>query len=124
MIFIAINGIISSYLVAQGSVYISGVISIPFNIFVIGAIVVGSITSSYIMVIGTLIAYIFQLLFQVPYLIKQGYNHSFKIDIKDKNIRQIIYLAVPVFSGSYVSQINTIVNRTLASTLSREYNST
>lgn len=119
MIFIAINGIISSYLVAQGNVYISGVISIPFNIFVIGSIIVGSITNSYIMVIGTLIAYIFQLLFQVPYLIKQGYNHSFKIDIKDKNIRQIIYLAVPVFFGSYVSQINTIVNRTLASTLTK-----
>lgn len=119
MIFIAVNGIISSYLVAKGNVYISGMISIPFNIFIIAAIIIGSFTNSYVMVIGTLIAYICQLLFQIPYLIKQGYNYSFKIDIKDKNIKKIIYLAIPVFLGSYVSQINTVVNRTLASTLTK-----
>ncbi len=39
------------------------------------------------------------------------------ISLKDENIRQILYLVVPVFLGSYVNQINTVVNRTLASTL-------
>ena len=119
MIFIATNGLISSYLVAKGNVYISGLISIPFNIFVIGAIVIGSFTSSYIMVIGTLVAYIAQLLFQIPYLVKRGYRYSFKINLKDENIKQILLLVIPVFLGSYVNQINAIVNRTLASTLGK-----
>ena len=117
MIFIATNGLISSYLVANGKFYISGLVTIPFNIFCIISIIVGSLTNSKIMVIGTLIAYIAQLLFQIPFLLKTGYKHNLKINLKDENIKKILYLIVPVFLGSYVNQINAVVNRTLASTL-------
>ena len=117
MIFIATNGLISSYLVANGKFYISGLVTIPFNIFCIISIIIGSLTNSKIMVIGTLIAYIAQLLFQIPFLLKTGYKHNLKVNLKDKNIKRILYLIVPVFLGSYVNQINAVVNRTLASTL-------
>ena len=117
MIFIATNGLISSYLVANGKFYISGLVTIPFNIFCIISIIIGSLTNSKIMVIGTLIAYIAQLLFQIPFLLKTGYKHNLKVNLKDENIKKILYLIVPVFLGSYVNQINAVVNRTLASTL-------
>ena len=117
MVFIAINGLISSYLVASGNVYISGAITIPFNIFVIIAIIFASVTESYVMVYGTLIAYIAQLLFQLPLLIKKGYKHRLTVNLRDENIRQILFLVIPVFIGSYINQINAVVNRTLASTL-------
>ena len=117
MIFIATNGLISSYLVANGKFYISGLVTIPFNIFCIISIIIGSLTNSKIMVIGTLIAYIAQLLFQIPFLLKTGYKHNLKINLKDENIKKILYLIIPVFLGSYVNQINAVVNRTLASTL-------
>ena len=117
MLFIAANDLISSFLVASGNVYISGLVSIPFNIVGIGVIFLGSITNSYVMVYGTLFAYIAQLLFQIPFLLKKGYKHKLILDLKDENIRQILYLVLPVFFGSYVNQINTVVNRTLASNL-------
>ena len=117
MVFIAINGLVSSYLVASGNVYISGSITIPFNIFVIIAIIFASVTESYVMVYGTLIAYIAQLLFQLPLLIKKGYKHRLTVNLRDENIRQILFLVIPVFIGSYINQINAVVNRTLASTL-------
>ena len=117
MVFIAINGLVSSYLVASGNVYISGAITIPFNIFVIIAIIFASVTESYVMVYGTLIAYIAQLLFQLPLLIKKGYKHRLTVNLRDENIRQILFLVIPVFIGSYINQINAVVNRTLASTL-------
>ena len=117
MIFIAVNGLISSYLLASGDSYISGLVTIPFNILVIVAILIGTVTNSYVMVAGTLIAYIGQLLFQLPRLMKTGYKHSFKVNLKDENIKSILYLVVPVFFGSYINQINAVVNRTLASTL-------
>ena len=69
------------------------------------------------MVYGTLIAYIAQLLFQLPLLIKKGYKHRLIVNIKDENIRQILFLIIPVFLGSYINQINAVVNRTLSSTL-------
>ena len=117
MVFIAINGLVSSYLVASGNVYISGAITIPFNIFVIIAIIFASVTESYVMVYGTLIVYIAQLLFQLPLLIKKGYKHRLTVNLRDENIRQILFLVIPVFIGSYINQINAVVNRTLASTL-------
>lgn len=117
MIFIAANGLISSYLLASGDSYISGLVTIPFNILVIIAIIIGSMTNSYIMVYGTLFAYIGQLLFQIPRLLKRGYKHTLKVNIKDENIKSILYLVIPVFLGSYINQINAVVNRTLASTL-------
>ena len=117
MVFIAINGLVSSYLVASGNVYISGAITIPFNICVIIAIIFASVTESYVMVYGTLIAYIVQLLFQLPLLIKKGYKHRLTVNLRDENIRQILFLVIPVFIGSYINQINAVVNRTLASTL-------
>lgn len=117
MIFIAINGLISSYLLASGDSYISGLVTIPFNILVIIAILIGTMTNSYAMVWGTLFAYVGQLLFQIPRLIKSGYKHSFKLNIKDENIKSILLLVIPVFLGSYINQINAVVNRTLASTL-------
>ena len=69
------------------------------------------------MVYGTLIAYIAQLLFQLPLLIKKGYKHRLTVNLRDENIRQILFLVIPVFIGSYINQINAVVNRTLASTL-------
>ena len=65
----------------------------------------------------TLFAYMAQLIFQIPFLKKTGYKHNLKVDVKDNNVRNIIYLIIPVFLGSYVDQINNVINRTLASTL-------
>ncbi|MCR1848655.1 murein biosynthesis integral membrane protein MurJ [Paeniclostridium sordellii] len=117
IMFIAANGLVSSYLLANGRFYISGIVSIPFNIICILAIIVGSFTNSYTMVWITLFAYMAQLIFQIPFLKKTGYKHNLKVDVKDNNVRNIIYLIIPVFLGSYVDQINNVINRTLASTL-------
>lgn len=117
MIFIATNGLISSYLVASGNVYISGLVTIPFNIIVIISIIIGSMINSYFMIFGTLIAYIGQLLFQIVMLSRTGYKHKLSINFKDENIKNILYLVIPVFFGSSIGQINAVINRTLASTL-------
>ncbi len=117
IVFIAINGLVSSYLLANEKFYISGLVTIPFNIICIIAIIIGSYTNSYIMVWITLLAYIAQLIFQIPFLIKSGYKYSLRIDFKDENVKKIICLVLPVFLGSYVNQINSVINRTLASTL-------
>ena len=117
IMFIAANGLVSSYLLSNGRFYISGIVSIPFNIICILAIIVGSFTNSYTMVWITLFAYMAQLIFQIPFLKKTGYKHNLKVDVKDNNVRNIIYLIIPVFLGSYVDQINNVINRTLASTL-------
>jgi putative peptidoglycan lipid II flippase len=45
-----------------------------------------------------------------------GYKFSFKLEISD-NIKNVFYLAVPVFVGSMAGQINLLVDKTIASRL-------
>lgn len=53
----------------------------------------------------------------LPFIIKKQYKHSFRINIKDENIRKIFYIALPIIIGSSISTINSIVDRTIATTL-------
>ncbi len=58
-----------------------------------------------------------QFLFQVPVSYHDGYRYKFYIDLKDKYIKKTLILVIPVFIGVGVNQLNTVVDRTLASTL-------
>ena len=69
------------------------------------------------MIWGTLIGIATEFLFQFPFAIKSGYKYQPYINIKDKYIKKMSWLIGPVLIGVAVNQINTMVDRTLASTL-------
>lgn len=116
-IFLVLSNIITAYLQSRENFVIPGLIGLPFNIIIIISMIISSKTSIYILPIGTLIAISSQLLFQLPFAYKEQYKYYFKIDLKDKNLVKLIYLIAPVFIGATVNQVNSIVDRTLASTL-------
>ena len=58
-----------------------------------------------------------QFLIQVPAIKHQGYKYSLDIDLKDPYLRKALFLVIPVLIGSAVHQLNTIVDKTLASSL-------
>lgn len=72
----------------------------------------------YILVWGTLVGNIFQVLFYIPWVVKTGLlkrkNVSFR---EDEHIRKILILVVPIFIGEAANEINTIVDRSLVSGL-------
>lgn len=118
IVFIGASNIITAYLQAKNNFIIPGIISLPYNIIIIVSIIL-SIKYGYdTMVWGTLAGIASQFLFQIPFAIKKGYKYSFNIDIKDKYIKRTIWMLGPVFIGVAASQINAIIDRTLASGLS------
>lgn len=117
MLFLAINSIQSAYLQANDKFYISAASTIPFNIICILAIIIGANSNAYTMVYITLFAYIAQMIFQFIFVKNDGYKYKLHINLADKNIHKLLYLVIPVFIGSYVDQINTMINRSLASTI-------
>jgi putative peptidoglycan lipid II flippase len=117
MLFLAINSIQSAYLQANNKFYISAASTIPFNIICIIAIIIGANSNAYTMVYITLFAYIAQMIFQFIFVKNDGYKYKLHINLGDKNIHKLLYLVIPVFIGSYVDQINTMINRSLASTI-------
>lgn len=87
--------------------------SIPVIIFIsLGAKgeIVGLIT---VVVIGTAL----QVIFQIPWLLKKGFRFSLKVDFYDPRLKRMLYLIIPILIGSGVSQINTLVDRNMASGL-------
>lgn len=117
VIFIGLSNIMTSWLQISGSFTIPGMIGFPYNIFIIGAIILSSNGNTSIMAIGTLIGIASQFLFQLPFAIKNGYKYKLYINITDEYIKKMIWLIVPVFIGVGVNQMNAIVDRSLASTL-------
>ncbi|GAA0861364.1 murein biosynthesis integral membrane protein MurJ [Paraclostridium tenue] len=117
VIFIGLSNIMTSWLQINGKFTIPGMIGFPFNIFIILGIFLSSKGNIEIMAIGTLIGLASQFLFQLPFAIKHGYKYKPYINIKDKYIKKMIWLIIPVFIGVGVNQINAVIDRSLASTL-------
>ena len=116
-VFIGLNNILSSWLQIKENFIIPGIIGIPYNLIIILFIIISSKNNVYIMVIGTIIATIVQFIIQFFSSYKTGFRYSIYLNLKDKNIKKMISLIVPVFIGVGVAQLNTVVDKSLASTL-------
>jgi putative peptidoglycan lipid II flippase len=91
--------------------------SLPFNLTVIASVILGSIFGNIILAIGSLLAIIFQLLFLLIPVIKNKYKYKFIFNLRNKNLKKMIYLSIPVILGTSVNQINRLVDRTIASSI-------
>ncbi|UPA31296.1 murein biosynthesis integral membrane protein MurJ [Terrisporobacter glycolicus] len=117
IVFIALMYMMTSYLQTKGNFVIPGFVSIPKNIITIGSIILSIKYGAYVMVWGTLIGTISQLLLLIPFAVRSGYKFQPYINFKEPYIKKMMLLIGPVFIGVAVNQINAMVDRTLASTL-------
>ncbi|MBC6003806.1 MAG: murein biosynthesis integral membrane protein MurJ [Paeniclostridium sordellii] len=118
IIFIGLSNIMTAYLQIQGDFAIPGMIGFPNNVIIIVSIIISALTKNInILAIGGLLGMVSQFLFQVPFAIKKGYRFKPVISLKDKYLKKMLWLVVPVFIGVAVNQVNTMVDRSLASGL-------
>lgn len=116
MIFTCVSSIFDSYLRYNGSFLHPIISGYMQNIGIISIAAVSAYTSHYCFAFGILLGYVLRFVYQVIVVRKIGYHHSRGASIKGE-VRQILVLSVPVFIGSYVSQINSYVDKSLASGL-------
>lgn len=117
IIFVGLSNIMTSYLQIKNNFLIPGLVGLPYSIVIIVSIYLSVNNNVYILVYGTLIAIMCKFLFQIPFAYKKGYRYSFKTNLKDPAMKEILALILPVVIGVGVSQVNSIVDKTLASTL-------
>lgn len=117
ILFMSLNNIMIAMLQSKGNFKIPGLIGIPYNIIIIFSILLSMKTQIEVMIWGTLIATITQVLFQLPFVIKGGYKYEAYVDINEKYIQKMIVLIGPVFIGVFANQLNVIIDKTLASQL-------
>lgn len=117
MVFIGLTNVTKSWLNIKGNFKTPGMSILPYNIVIIISIIFSIGRDEKILAIGTLLAMISQFVFQYPASKKSGFKYKFYINIKDKYIKKMIILIFPVFIGVGVNQLNTVIDRSLASTL-------
>ena len=116
MIFANTASVLESFLQYKG-VFLPQIIGgYATNIAVIAVIVLSGLFSQYYLAFGWLVGYIIRLIVAAVLAKKRRFFYTLTIG-KDDNIRNIAILALPVFIGSSISQINVFVDKTLASGL-------
>ncbi|WP_462411183.1 murein biosynthesis integral membrane protein MurJ [Neobacillus sp. Marseille-QA0830] len=107
--------IFSGYLQLKERFVATSLLGLPYNIVVIASVVLSAGVNKVILPIGGVFAEAFKFLFLLPYIIKSGFKFQKVLDYKDKHLKNLMFLAVPVIIGVSVNQINLIVDKTLAS---------
>lgn len=117
IVFTGLSYVMTAYLQINNNFTVPGLISVPKNIIIIISIILSVKYNPYIMIWGTLVGIASEFLFQLPFAIKNGYKYKLHINIKNKYINKMSWMIGPVLIGVAANQINTMIDRTLASTL-------
>lgn len=115
MYFTGLISVFNGFLQIKGNYTIPALIGFPMNFFTIIAIIISSKGNVLLLSFGTVIATASQLLLVLPFAYKKGYKYKPVFDLKDKHIKNMVYIALPIIIGVSVNQINILVDRTLAS---------
>lgn len=119
MLSLAFNAIARSRLQSHERFLIPASITIPFNIIIIGYLIIfgssyGIIGFAWVVVIASF----FQSIYLLPSLFKTGWRYKLIFDWKEEGLQKILRLSGPVIIGATVTQINIVIDRMLASGLS------
>lgn len=118
IIFAGIMGVYRGYLQSELMFLESAASQFPFNItYITFLIFLSGVFGIKGLMVTSALAVGAQILIQLPGINKTGYRYKFIINFKDQYIKKILYLILPVLVSVAVSDLNNIIDRSLASTL-------
>ncbi len=117
IIFVGVANILTSFLQVKGKFIIPGLVGVPYNIIIIASIILSKNTNIFVLVIGTFFAILSKTLFMVFESRRQGLRYRPKFNLKDDAIKEMVNLILPVLIGVGASQINSTIDKSLATTL-------
>lgn len=117
VLFINTYFILQGYLQIHGKFMVVGLVSVPLNIFVILFIILSSGRSHMLLSVGVVLGYFFSFLMLYIAAKQCGYSFQPQLDLRDREIRALMLMVFPIFLGKTINQINTMIDRTIASSL-------
>ncbi len=115
--FMTIVSVFTGYLQANKNFLAPAAVSVPRNIAIVASIVVAAWYGINYLGIGLLLAYVFEFLFLLPFVLKKNYRYRLSINAKDENLKHTMYIILPILFGVCVNQINRIIDKSIASTV-------
>lgn len=118
LLFSGIIGVMTGYLQSEERFNATAIIGIPFNfVYIFFLLFLSSRFGIKGLMIAGVLAVFSQLLVQIPETKLSGFKYKFVFDLKDKYIRKVLYLSLPVLIGVAINDLNAVVDKTLASSL-------
>ena len=113
-----VAGTFRGYLNSHGSFVEYGIIQYTLNLTVIFYFVFFADKYGIKgLMVAQMIGVFTQLIVQLPFLKRTKYKYQLAIDFKDENVKSLFYIMLPIFMGVALSDINVIVDKTMASEL-------
>src|SRR5699024_6641654 len=110
--------IFTGYLENNESFGIPAAKSFPFNfIYIIFLIFLSQKYGIEGLMVASVLAALSQVIIQIPTARRLGYRYEYVFDLKDKYLGKALFLTIPVLIGSTINEVNTIIDKTLASDL-------
>lgn len=113
--FMTLNHILNSFLQVKEKVLLASLSGLPFNIISIIFIIISARIGVQFLAYGTIAAIGIQTIYLLILAYFQGFKLKPIISIKDKNIKNLIILAMPIMLANGVEQVGIIVDKNLAS---------
>ena len=107
--------IFNSYLQMNENYIVPALVGLPLNIIIITAIVLSWYKNLMLLPLSRIFGVISEIILVLIFVYKAGYRHSFNIDIKNRHVREMVSLSIPIILGTSINQINMLVDRTIAS---------
>ncbi|ABR46449.1 integral membrane protein MviN [Alkaliphilus metalliredigens QYMF] len=116
--FASAVGIFRGYLQSEMKFTESAIAQFPFNfVYIFFLVFLADLLGIKGLMVASVLAVGAQILIQIPGLRKINFQYQFIFDVKDYYVKKILHLVPPVLISVAVSDINKIVDRSLASTL-------
>lgn len=117
VLFIGLSNIFQGFLQSNGEFALPALIGIPYNFILISAMLFFGSKRPYGLVIATLLGAFSQLAVLLFGALKRGYRFETAFALNDPDVLKVASLSVPVMMGTAVQQLNTTIDRMLASGL-------
>lgn len=114
---VCITYVVKAYLEIHDNFLITGLMPLPYNIAIIASILLSKKLGLNTLAYGTVIAFFMQFIVLIPFACKKGFKYRPRVDLKDEKIKKMALLIVPVLIGASVGQLNSMIDKNLASTL-------
>lgn len=115
--FMIVISIFTGYLQSYKSFLVPAAISLPRNFALIVSVIISFYFGIDYLGWGLLAAYILEVLFLLPFVLRKGYRYVPTLDLKEENLSQTMSMVLPILLSTFVARINGIIDKSIASNI-------
>ncbi len=115
--FMTVISIWTGYLQSVNNFIIPAFISVPRNVIIMISIYCAATIHISILGVGLLLCYVAEMVLLYPFVRRAGYRIRLNANTQSPELKETLYVVLPILLGTSIGQINKIVDKAIASTI-------